>query len=485
MAGALWSCNNSNRGHDAADSHFHSIVYTAYNPFYEVFIETEPLMAGEDGTLTLHLTRLSDFKAADSLTVTAALGVGAARSAEQVRTGIYKVQLTPDSSGPASLNITVGEGEEASVVAVPLEVYADHAAVHRAAEAAVDHPANSVTFTKETSWNCDFATDSVAHGPFATVIEAVALVESSGTDLRTVSSRTAGTVVMRSNDIVPGKVVSAGEHILTVDASGQADNNLSVTMSQARVEYQAAERDYERKRLLAQEQIVSQTDLMEARRRFEEAEARYRQLERSFPGGAQNVVAPAAGSIAQVFVANGQYVEAGAPLFSLSQGRDLTLTAKVPAADRAALARIDGATVRIPSTGRTYTLDQLGGRLIGYGRTVAGGSSLIPVTFEVCAVPELVPGTFVDIYINVGNSTGEISVPRRAVVEEMGNCFVFVQVTPEIFEKRAVTLGRTDGRRCVVESGLSGRERIVTRGAVLVKLSQASGTLDAHAGHVH
>ena len=485
MGSALWACHSSNHGHEEVEEHAHHIAYQAYNPQYEVFFEGEPFIVNQENSFLLHLTRLADFKAADSLNVAVSLGTDRAIDAVRVHPGIYKVTLTPSQAGAATLNVAVGTGDAQSAITLPIEVYSGHEDAHEAAEAAAEHPANTVSFSKEMSWNCNFATDSVTHGSFATVISSTALVESAGADVSTVAARTAGTVVMRTNTLVPGKVVYAGEHLLTIDAASQSDNNLAVTIAQARAEYNAAQRDYERKSILAQEQIVSQADLLEAQRRFEDAQSRYRQLERSFPGGIQNVTAPSAGTIADVYVANGQFVEAGTPLFAISQGRSLTLTAKVPAAERPALANIAGAVVRVPATGRTFTLDELNGELIGYGRTAADGSAQIPVSFAVCAEPSLVPGTFVDIYINVGNYSTEVSVPKDAVIEEMGNNFVFVQVNPELFEKRLVAVGRTDGRNCVITSGLTGGERIITRGAVLVKLAQSSGTLDAHAGHVH
>jgi multidrug efflux pump subunit AcrA (membrane-fusion protein) len=60
-----------------------------------------------------------------------------------------------------------------------------------------------------------------------------------------------------------------------------------------------------------------------------------------------------------------------------------------------------------------------------------------------------------------------------------------VQITPELFEKREVKVGRNDGRGAEILSGLLATERVVTAGAVQIKLAQATGTLDAHSGHVH
>ena len=56
---------------------------------------------------------------------------------------------------------------------------------------------------------------------------------------------------------------------------------------------------------------------------------------------------------------------------------------------------------------------------------------------------------------------------------------------PESFEKREVKIGKTDGTKTEILSGLKPTERIVTRGGILVKLASVSNSLDPHAGHVH
>jgi hypothetical protein len=78
-----------------------------------------------------------------------------------------------------------------------------------------------------------------------------------------------------------------------------------------------------------------------------------------------------------------------------------------------------------------------------------------------------------------------LTVPNTSLVEDQGIYFIYVQITPELFEKRLVTVGITDGVRSEILSGLDESERIVTRGAVNIKLAQSTGTLDAHSGHVH
>ena len=89
------------------------------------------------------------------------------------------------------------------------------------------------------------------------------------------------------------------------------------------------------------------------------------------------------------------------------------------------------------------------------------------------------------MFIRTRGARPTITVPAISLIEEMGNYFVYVQLTPEYFEKREVTIGQTDGIRTEILSGLNGTERVVTRGATLVKITQSSGQLDAESGHQH
>jgi multidrug efflux pump subunit AcrA (membrane-fusion protein) len=97
----------------------------------------------------------------------------------------------------------------------------------------------------------------------------------------------------------------------------------------------------------------------------------------------------------------------------------------------------------------------------------------------------LLSGSFVTLYITTRSDRQALLISNQGIVEEMGNYFVYVQLTPEYFEKREVTIGQTDGIRTEILSGLNGTERVVTRGATLVKITQSSGHLDAESGHQH
>ncbi len=89
------------------------------------------------------------------------------------------------------------------------------------------------------------------------------------------------------------------------------------------------------------------------------------------------------------------------------------------------------------------------------------------------------------MYLMTRPDTEALTVPNTAFIEEQGIFYIYVQENPEEYEKREVKTGTTDGLRTVIISGLTDDERIVTRGAVFIKLAQSAGALDPHAGHVH
>jgi multidrug efflux pump subunit AcrA (membrane-fusion protein) len=75
-------------------------------------------------------------------------------------------------------------------------------------------------------------------------------------------------------------------------------------------------------------------------------------------------------------------------------------------------------------------------------------------------------------------------VPAEAIVDDAGRPIVFVQREGETFERRAVTLGLRSGGLVQITDGVKAGDRVVTKGAYLVRLASLSTSVPAH-GHVH
>jgi membrane fusion protein, heavy metal efflux system len=76
------------------------------------------------------------------------------------------------------------------------------------------------------------------------------------------------------------------------------------------------------------------------------------------------------------------------------------------------------------------------------------------------------------------------AVPQSAIVDDAGRPVVFIQASGEAFLRRPVQLGVREGGYVQVLEGVFPGERVVSRGAHLIRLAAMSSQVPAH-GHVH
>lgn len=490
-AAILSACSHSHNHRQ--DEHNHdgvSLLLTSYSDRLEMFADVHPLAVGHESDIALHISSLPDFRPVEKASADVTLTVAGKSTSLKIDSlshhGIFHMHLTPETAGDGTLTFVVNTPLGADTLSAPVTVYTDeHQALHHADEM-MPHSSNAIKFTKEMSWKIDFSTTPAVMRPIGEVIHATARVESSPSDAVDITARAAGTVRFAAQ-LTQGMPVKAGQTLFTVDASALADNNLSVRIAEAKSAYDFAKAEFDRNTELAKDRLVTASQLAAAKAAYESAKANYDNLRSNFSAGRQSASAPIAGYITQLNVTNGQHVEAGQTLAQVSRNRDLYLTAEINPRHYSSLAGISDVTLRTAADGKTYTLSELGGSVAGYGRSVNPESSLIPVTFRLPNTIDLLPGSFVEIFISTASNDAQpaLVVPASAIIEEMGRYFIFVQLTPELFEKTPVTLGKTDGRFTQITSGLPSGSRVVDKGAVIVKLAQGSQALDPHAGHVH
>lgn len=347
------------------------------------------------------------------------------------------------------------------------------------------HGANVVEFSNAQGLKVGLTLEKVAPRAFGQVIKTSAQVLPSPEGASEAVAKASGVVRFSSSALVEGAAVKAGQQLCSIVSDGMADNNMSVRFAEASARYNSAKATYERKKNLAEDKIVSQSDLEAARAEYETAKAAYDNLKGNFSKNGAVVKAPISGYVQQIHASNGGFVEAGQPVFTISQNRDLQIRAEVQPRYYAALKNIDEVTIRVPGDEHVYTLKELGGSLVSYGKSTDAACPLVPVIFKVRNTGTLLSGSFVTLYMSTRSDHQAITVPNEGLVEEMGNFFVFVKVCDGEYEKRLVTIGSTDGLRTEILSGVNEGDIVVAHGASMVKLAQGAGALDPHAGHVH
>jgi len=490
LTAVMFGCKGKSEQPAGDHPHDEKLQLTAYSSDFEVFAEATPFVAGQPSDILAHFSFLKNFKpiTEGKITVSLIVGTDGARQTLEAptRPGIYKFSLQPATAGTGKLVFDIATPEGTSQIVVSnIKVYTDvHDAQHDAADA-VASSSNGAVFTKEQSWKVDFSTAQATREPFGQIIRTTAQIQPSQGDQQIITAKTAGIVRFPNGDVVDGKTVGAGQSLFSIEGGGMADNNLMVRYSGAESEYNRAKAEYDRKKELAKDNIVSQSELLKAQTEFTNAEAVFNNLRKNFSAGKQTVSSPISGFITQVLVSNGQYAEAGQPVLVVSQNRDLLIKAELQPKYFSILGGITSANIKVLDDGRTFTLEELNGRVVSFGKSSDLANPLIPVVFQVKNSAGLLSGSFVEMFIKTQTNAQAITVPNESVVEEMGNYFVYVQLTPEFFEKREIKKGVTDGFRTEIISGIADSDRVVAKGAILVKLAQASGALDAHSGHVH
>ena len=120
-------------------------------------------------------------------------------------------------------------------------------------------------------------------------------------------------------------------------------------------------------------------------------------------------------------------------------------------------------------------------------RTVDPSSRTVRGVYRIhdASDPSLRVGAGVEAAIPTGDEVSGVVVPASAVLEVDGRPLIYVQTEGESFEERPARLGPRDGPRVLVEAGVEAGERVVTKGAVLVRLAGRAGGDAVGHGHVH
>ncbi|HMF60940.1 MAG TPA: efflux RND transporter periplasmic adaptor subunit [Vicinamibacterales bacterium] len=456
---------------------------------------------GSTSRFAIHLTRLDSFKALTEGNVEVRLQGGAGqpevfRVDAPSRPGIFGVDVKPAQAGERELVILLkakGLDDEHRVGEV--EVYPSAQAVHATAGGAGDD-APGISFLKEQQWSLDFETAVVKEQAVRESIRVSARVEARPGGAADAVAPIDGRLT-RVVEIPPGASVTRGQELVRLMPPPSMPGDLP-QLQRARAEAQSvlalATRDRERAERLTNAGAAPGKRLDEARSAEEQAEARFAAAEASLAqddaaraGGATDaegsfvIRAPVSGVIAQRDAATGANVAAGTVLFRVVDASQVHVVGQIPEAEagrarRARTAEIDipGQPDRIPA-----------GLLVSTGKVLDPQSRTLPITFAFDNRIRGIPvGQAISLYLLMDPTALRPVVPAAAVVDDAGRPIVFVQREGETFERRAVTLGPRSGDLVQIREGVKPGDRVVTKGAFLVRLASLSTSVPAH-GHVH
>jgi membrane fusion protein, heavy metal efflux system len=474
----------------------------------ELFAEYPALVADQTSRFAIHLTRLDTFKALTDGHVEVQLRGGSGqpetfRVEAPSRPGIFGVDVKPASAGTRQLVIVLrsnGVNDEHQVGDVTVH---PNAGAARAAAGGEEEGAPGISFLKEQQWSLDFGTAVVAEQALRESIRVPARIEPRPDGAADIVAPIAGRLTSVTN--VPlGGSVSRGQEVARLLPPPAVPGDLPQlqrAQAEARIALTLATRDRERAERLTTAGAAPARRLDDARAVEEQAKARLSAAEASLSqdnaarsGGVgvsagQFVVrAPLTGVVARRQAATGANVEAGHVLFQIVDAAQVVVIGQVPEGDAPRARATTAAELEVPRNDRNDRNDRSRlpvGRHISIGRVLEPQSRTLPITFAFDNRAAALPvGQAAFLHLLLDATPSKPVVPAAAIVDDAGRPIVFVQIEGETFERRAVTLGPRAGDLVQVIEGVKAGERVVTKGAYLVRLASLSTSVPAH-GHVH
>lgn len=467
----------------------------------ELFAEFPPLVVGQTSRFAIHLTRVDTFKPITDGRVEVQLRGGSGspevfRVDGPSRPGIFGVDVKPTRAGTPELVIrlqSAAVSDEQIVGTVSVHANADAA---RAADDQREDGTAGISFLKEQQWAMDFATGVVDERPLQESLRVPAQVVARPGGTADVVAPTTGRL-STVRDLTVGSTVMRGQELARVlppPSDPSEVPQLQQLRSEAASALEFAVRDRERAERLVAAGAAPQRRLDEARTaeaqaksRVAAADARLAQHDaarRGSGGGTQGafiVRAPVTGSVAHREAATGANVAQGAVLFRIIDAVQVHIVGQVPEADaararqaRAAEAEVAGQPGRMPV-----------GQLVTVGKVLDPRARTLPIVFALDNRVAVLPvGQSLFLHLLFGPTSPRPTVAASAIVDDAGRPVVYVQREGETFERRPVALGARAGGLVHVVDGLKAGDRVVTRGAHLVRLASLSTQAPAH-GHVH
>jgi len=487
----VWGCQQNSENSRQADVHDHGLdeeaaQHTLFTENVEFFIEHEALEAGKESEFLVHVTDLRSYKPYNSGSVTVEIDGVSASTDHAHRPGIFHVPFMPKKAGAFHLNVSIlSEGSEESVSGhIHVENHEEedaHAAAGHQDEAPV---MGEIAFQKEQAWNSSFMVSEVKRGSISTVILTGGELTPAPGKINRVAANIGGIVKFANKNLVQGQDVEKGSLLFTISGESLPQNNFQLQYQQASNNLEKSRSEYLRHKKLHAQGAISDRQFFDTRASYRSDSLTFYSLAKSTSESGVQIFAPSSGTIHELNVSEGEYIETGHNMVTISSDRVLLLRADLPQQYQHLAKEIYDANFRLAYSQETFTISDFAGRHLATGYSAAENDHYLPVYFELQNDGQLLEGAFAEIYLLTLPELESIVIPRSALSEEQGANYVYVQVSGESFTKRAIETGQSDGIMVEIAGGLAPGERIVTRGPMLIKAaSMVSGAVGD--GHAH
>jgi RND family efflux transporter MFP subunit len=314
-------------------------------------------------------------------------------------------------------------------------------------------------------------------GQYITRGQAIAVIQQVATSAEQAQVRAAAASVQAQNAQI--NVENARLQAERRGAAGEVDT--------ARVRLDLAQKEADRAQRLFNRKAFSQRQVQEAQANLDTAKAAYDaavkrhealaaagEIARATSNiGSANasytVRAPLPGYVTKVNKSLGEQVAPGEAILEISNLETVWIEAPIFERD---LNRLGG-NVTATFTTAAYPDQQFKGAVVDVGAVINEQTRAATVLFQVPnAGRALRIGMLANVRLDAGESVTAMMIPKEAVLDNEGKKIVYVLLSGEEFQRREVTVGDEYGPKVAILSGLQAGERVVTQGALQLKLQE-------------
>jgi len=346
-----------------------------------------------------------------------------------------------------------------------------------------DHDTDEHDHSK-TPHNENLKTKIIRPELFTKTLNTTGTIKVSPTSEYIINAKTSGVIKFQNNNLVIGSDVKNGSNLFTISGEEMANNNINVQFVNAKNNYRQSKENFLRAKSLITENIISQKEFLARKSKFESDSTSYYILKKNFSFKALQINSPTNGKLFQLYVQNGEYVNAGQQLAIISKNCQNYIEVDLPKKYFTKIQNINSGKFQMEYDNKIYSFDH--NSKISTGDRIKHGDPFIPISFSLEHNHDLIAGSFAEVWLNIEESKNSIVVPKSAIIEQQGLYFVFVKHAKDDYEKTLVTLDAINADKVKIDSGIDFGMEVVIDGVIELKLANSgSAATDSHYGHNH
>lgn len=263
--------------------------------------------------------------------------------------------------------------------------------------------------------------------------------------------------IVENISFTEGSQVSKGQVLLKVN-----DVELRAQLAQAKTKEGLSSENERRAKLLLQKEAISQEEYDIASADYRTMKAQTQLIQAQI--AKTSIRAPFSGKIGLRSISPGTYVTPATLIANLVSSNQLKITFSIPEKYASQITKGTEIKFTVPNVTDTFKAKIY---------ALEPGIEMTTRTLKIRALTEntggkLLPGTFANIELALGNIKDAIIIPTEAIIPIQGGKKVFIANNGQAKEVKVVTLARTD-KDVVITSGLKVGDTVLTSGMMSLK----------------